>query len=60
LEYELTINLAIMRRILFASMIILFGLSAYTYSQNKSPKRGICGDASPQDLVILAPSVTWY
>jgi hypothetical protein len=49
-----------MRRILFASAILIFGLSAVTYGQNKSPKRGICGDASPQDLVILAPSVTWY
>ncbi len=29
-------------------------------SQSKSPKRGICGDASPQDLVTLAPSTTWY
>lgn len=28
--------------------------------QSKSPKRGICGDASPQDLIILAPSTTWY
>ena len=49
-----------MRRILFASVILLFGLSAFTNGQNKSPKRGICGDASPQDLVVLAPSVTWY
>ncbi|HWR75223.1 MAG TPA: glycosyl hydrolase, partial [Bacteroidales bacterium] len=49
-----------MRRILFTSAILIFGLSAVTYGQNKSPKRGICGDASPQDLVILAPSVTWY
>jgi hypothetical protein len=49
-----------MRRILFASAILLFGLSAFTYGQDKSPKRGICGDASPQDLVVLAPSVTWY
>ncbi len=49
-----------MRRILFASAILLFGLSSFTYGQTKSPKRGICGDASPQDLVILAPSVTWY
>ncbi len=49
-----------MRRIFFASVILIFGLSAFTYGQNKSPKRGICGDASPQDLVILAPSVTWY
>lgn len=28
--------------------------------QSKSPKRGICGDASPQDLITLAPSTTWY
>ena len=49
-----------MRRILFASAILLFCLPSFTYGQNKSPKRGICGDASPQDLVILAPSVTWY
>jgi hypothetical protein len=49
-----------MRRILFASAILLFCLPSFTYGQNKSPKRGICGDASPQDLVVLAPSVTWY
>lgn len=28
--------------------------------QLKSSKRGICGDASPEDLAVLAPSVTWY
>ena len=49
-----------MRRILFASVILLFSVSAFSWGQNKSPKRGICGDASPQDLVMLAPSVTWY
>ena len=49
-----------MRRILFASVIFLFSVSAFSWGQNKSPKRGICGDASPQDLVILSPSVTWY
>jgi hypothetical protein len=49
-----------MRRILFASVILLFGMSSFSWGQNKNPKRGICGDASPQDLVILSPSVTWY
>ena len=32
-------------------------ITGIVYGQAKSPKRGICGDASPQDLVILAPSV---
>lgn len=49
-----------MRRILLAAAILMFGLSAFTSGQTKSPKRGICGDASPQDLATLAPSVTWY
>jgi hypothetical protein len=39
-------------------LTILFAGTAA--GQLKSPKRGICGDASPQDLAVLAPSVTWY
>ena len=48
------------RRLLFASAILLFGLSAVVCGQDKSPKRGICGDASPQDLAVLAPGAAWY
>ena len=48
------------RRLFFASAIFLFSLPAFVCSQEKSPKRGICGDASPQDLAVLAPGVTWY
>jgi len=48
------------RRVISASAILLFGLSSFFYGQARSPKRGICGDASPQDLAILAPGVTWY
>jgi hypothetical protein len=29
-------------------------------SQTKSFKRGICGDASPEDLAILSPYISWY
>lgn len=29
-------------------------------AQSKSPKRGICGDASDKDLAVIAPYVTWY
>ena len=31
-----------------------------TFGQEKSPKRGICGDASPDDLAVPAPSISWY
>ncbi len=41
---------------LFAALMICLTAQG----QSKSPKRGICGDASPQDLVTLAPSTTWY
>jgi len=41
---------------LFAALMICLTASG----QSKSPKRGICGDASPQDLITLAPSTTWY
>jgi hypothetical protein len=45
---------------LFASVTLMFGVVSFTYGQNKSPKRGICGDASPQDLAVFAPSISWY
>ncbi len=48
------------RQILIISLILIAGIAADVSGQTKSPKRGICGDASPQDLVTLAPSVTWY
>jgi hypothetical protein len=48
------------RPILFISMILIFGLTSFAYGQDKSPKRGICGDASPQDLAVFAPSISWY
>jgi hypothetical protein len=38
--------------------VTLSGLAAV--GQTKSPKRGICGDASPADLATLAPFVSWY
>ncbi|MBN2485738.1 MAG: discoidin domain-containing protein [Bacteroidales bacterium] len=30
------------------------------YGQQKSTKRGICGDASPEDLAAFAPYISWY
>ncbi len=45
---------------LFASVALMFGVVNLTWGQNKSPKRGICGDASPQDLAAFAPSISWY
>jgi len=47
-------------RLLTVSIVLFAGLAGIVSGQAKSPKRGICGDASPQDLVVLAPSVTWY
>jgi hypothetical protein len=47
-------------RLLIVSIVLFADLAGYVSGQNKSPKRGICGDASPQDLIVLAPSVTWY
>jgi hypothetical protein len=37
-------------------LLINFNLSG----QNKSPKRGICGDASGKDLSAFAPFISWY
>lgn len=47
------------RELLLLSLILVF-FSATAGGQSKSPKRGICGDASPVDLATLAPYVTWY
>jgi len=49
-----------MRFFLLVFVCLIFGLINSGYAQQKSPKRGICGDASPEDLAILAPSITWY
>ena len=47
------------KALLLATLTVaLSGLTAA--GQTKSPKRGICGDASPADLATLAPFVTWY
>jgi len=46
------------REVLPLFVALMFCLTAT--GQSKSPKRGICGDASPQDLITLAPSTTWY
>ena len=46
--------------IIIASVFLFVGVAASVTGQTKSPKRGICGDASPQDLAVMAPSVTWY
>jgi hypothetical protein len=50
----------ILRRVLIVTAVLFIGLGSTVSGQAKSLKRGICGDASPQDLVTLAPSVTWY
>ena len=47
-------------RILTVALILAAGIAADMSGQAKSPKRGICGDASPQDLATLAPAITWY
>ena len=47
-------------RAVMLSSVILLSLTVTSAGQSKSPKRGICGDASPQDLAALAPYVTWY
>jgi len=43
-----------------AVTVFLLLFSSLAEAQTKSPKRGICGDASPADLATLAPYVTWY
>ena len=48
------------KQLFTASAILVFGFSALVQGQEKSFKRGICGDASPQDLAELAPSQSWY
>ncbi|MDZ7632957.1 MAG: glycosyl hydrolase [Bacteroidales bacterium] len=48
------------RRLFSVSAILMLGLSSFIHGQEKSQKRGICGDASPQDLAVLAPGVAWY
>lgn len=50
----------IKKPVLFASAALMFGLVNLTFGQGKSSKRGICGDASPDDLAVLAPSISWY
>jgi len=47
-------------QIIIVSVILIVGFTSAVSGQAKSPKRGICGDASPQDLAILAPAITWY
>ncbi len=48
------------KRIALLWTLILLIISVTAAGQTKSPKRGICGDASPQDLATLAPFMTWY
>ena len=48
------------RRIALLWTLILLIISVTAGGQTRSPKRGICGDASPQDLATLAPFMTWY
>lgn len=45
---------------MISSAVLLVAVAASLNGQSKSPKRGICGDASPQDLAVMAPSTTWY
>lgn len=47
-------------RISISVTVVLFLFGSLATAQTKSPKRGICGDASPADLATLAPFVTWY
>jgi len=47
-------------RIVVLCLMIPFFFPGTVAGQDKSPKRGICGDASPQDLAVLAPFVSWY
>jgi hypothetical protein len=47
-------------RVTLLFSVILFLFTGTAAGQEKSPKRGICGDASPQDLAVLAPYVSWY
>lgn len=49
-----------MRFILLISVCLIFGLIHPGYAQQKSLKRGICGDATPEDLAVLAPYISWY
>lgn len=50
----------IIRPVVFVLVILISGLVNFAYGQDKSPKRGICGDASPADLAVFAPSISWY
>lgn len=52
--------MAAMTRAAILVSLVLMLVSASAGGQTKSPKRGICGDASPLDLATLAPFVTWY
>ncbi len=47
-------------RMMVLCSVIPFIFTGTVAGQDKSPKRGICGDAYPQDLAVLAPSVSWY
>jgi len=48
------------KSVLFLSAVLIIILDNSTYGQDKSPKRGICGDASPLDLTAFAPYISWY
>jgi hypothetical protein len=50
----------LIKPVLFTSVALMFGLINITFGQVKSSKRGICGDASPQDLAAVAPAISWY
>lgn len=45
---------------LLVIVAIVVVLSNLTFAQTTSPKRGICGDASPQDLATASPFISWY
>jgi hypothetical protein len=41
-------------------LVLVFGVTSSLFAQTKSPKRGICGDASPQDLAAFSSYISWY
>lgn len=50
----------VMARIIASGVLVLFLFTGLVSGQSKSSKRGLCGDASPEDLATLAPYLSWY
>jgi hypothetical protein len=47
-------------RVIASCALATFLFTVAASGQSKSTKRGLCGDASPEDLAALAPYLSWY